>query len=131
MKAAYRREFTEGCVGTLYVYFVVGISLVSLLDREPASHQPFVEACQHFHLVDRNFPVGSALLKGLQALALEDGVTLPRECEPFCSAVQLANGNFKDVPVSYVIPRTASSSESGTQAELGNLIEKWSSTLSL
>ena len=136
MEAAYPLEYNRGCIGTLYFFYVCGISLVPLLDKEPASHGPFVEACRHFHLVARNFPVGPALLRGLQALALETGVTLPCECQSFFSGAKLANENFRDVPVSYVIPsQTLSSGESDAQGatgqELGNLIEKWSSTMSL
>jgi hypothetical protein len=134
MKAAYPREYADGCVGTLYFFYVCGISLVALLDKEQSSHEAFVESCRYFHLVAGNFPVGPALLRGLQALALETGVQLPRECESFFAEAKLANGNFKDVPVSYVIPQSVSSDESEagvTGLELGNLIEKWSSTMSI
>ncbi|OIW24763.1 hypothetical protein CONLIGDRAFT_648885 [Coniochaeta ligniaria NRRL 30616] len=134
MKAAYPLEYAGGCLGTLYFFYVCSISLVALLDQEPSSHEPFVEACQYFHLVAGNFPVGPALLRGLQALALETGVGLPRECEAFFSEARLANGNFKDVPVSYVIPQSVaySESEAGVPGlELGNLIEKWSTTMSI
>ena len=134
MKAAYPREYAEGCVGTLYFFYVCSISLVALLDREPRSHEPFVEACRYFHLVAGNFPFGPALLRGLQALALETGVTLPRACESFFSDAKLANENFRDVPVSYVIPQSVSAGESeagATGLALGNLIEKWSSTMSI
>lgn len=135
MKAAYSREYADGCIGTLYFFYVCGISLVALLDREHAAHEPFVEACRYFHLVAGNFPVGPALLRGLQALALETGVELPRECESFFAEAKLANGNFKDVPVSYVIPQSAHGNESEKAGvpglELGNLIEKWSSTMSI
>jgi hypothetical protein len=139
MKVAYPDEYTDGCVGTLYFFYVCGISLVALLDREPRSHEPFVETCRYFSLVAGNFPVGPALLRGMQALALETGVALPRECESFFSKAKLANENFRDVPVSYVIPQAAvsSSSRSGESEasaaglELGNLIEKWSSSMSM
>jgi len=134
MRTAYPGEYAEGCVGTLYFFYVCSISLVALLDKDPRSHEPFVEACRYFHLVAGNFPVGPALLRGLQALALETGVTLPCGCESFFSDAKLANENFRDVPVSYVIPQSVSSGESeagGSGLELGNLIEKWSSTMSI
>jgi hypothetical protein len=134
MKAAYPKEYSQGCVGTLYFFYICSISLVALLDREPSSHEPFVESCQYFHLVAGNFPVGPALLRGLQALALETGVELPRECLSFLSEAKLANENFRDVPVSYIIPQQNVSGvwEAGsTGLELGNLIEKWSSTMAL
>jgi hypothetical protein len=84
--------------------------------------------------VSKNFPVAPALLRGLQALALETGVTLPRQCEEFFSVASLANKNFRDVPISYVIPQNVSENKSAaerTSVELGNLIEKWSSTMNI
>ncbi|KAB5582828.1 hypothetical protein GE09DRAFT_1211450 [Coniochaeta sp. 2T2.1] len=141
MRSSYPREYSEGCIGTLYFFYVVSISLVALLDREASARDPFVESCRYFHLVTRNFPVGPALLRGLQALALETGVRLPEECESFFAEAKLANENFRDVPVSYVIPTTGAgggNESGGTQGrngggglELGNLIEKWSSTMSI
>lgn len=134
MQAAYPREYAMGCIGSLYLFYVCGISLVALLDREPCSHEPFVESCRYFHITARNYPVAPFMLRGVQAIALETGVKLPRACESFFSEAKLANENFRDVPMSFVIPEQNVSGESDegvTGRELGNLIEKWSSTMSI
>lgn len=133
-QAAFPHEYAEGCVAPLYFGYVCSLSLVALLDWEPNSHEPFVEACQYFHITARNFPVSRLLLMGVRALALETGVGLPPGSEPFFSRPKLADEDFRDVPVSYVIPAQNASGESEAGAaglELGNLIEKWSSSMSV
>lgn len=131
----YPEESAKGCVCTLYFYYVVSISLVALLDKERDSHEPFIQACRHFHLVSKNFGVGRAVLRGLQAMALEMQVHLPEQSLSYFAEASLSDEHFNDVPVSYVVPgRLASKSRSpgedddGSDSEvhLGNLIEKWS-----
>jgi hypothetical protein len=131
----YPEESARGCVGTLYFYYVVSISLVALLDKDRDSHEPFIQACRHFHLVSKNFGVGRALLRGLQAMALEMQVHLPEQSLSYFAEASLTNEHFNDVPVSYVVPgRTAAKSgasgedDDGSESavHLGDLIEKWS-----
>lgn len=128
----YPEEYGKGCVGTLYFFYVVSISLVALLDKEPDSHDPFVQSCRHYHLVSKNYGVGRALLRGLQAMALEMNAHLPEQSLSYFAEASLKNEHFKDVPVSYVIPQNApggsagDGGESDLEVQLGNLIEKWS-----
>jgi hypothetical protein len=128
----YPEECGKGCVGTLYFFYVVSVSLVALLDKEPDSHDPFVQSCRHFHLVSKNYGVGRALLRGMQAMALEMNAHLPEQSLSYFAEASLKNEHFKDVPVSYVIPQNApggsagDGGESEAEVQLGNLIEKWS-----
>jgi hypothetical protein len=131
----YPEESSKGCVGTLYFYYVVSISLVALLDKERDSHEPFVQACRHFHLVSKNFGVGRAILRGLQAMALEMQAHLPEQSLSYFAEASLTNEHLNDVPVSYIVPgrggpKTGSFEEdddgSDSEVQLGNLIEKWS-----
>lgn len=132
---AYPEDCAKGCVGTLYFFYVVSISLVALLDKEPDSHPLFVDACRHFHHVSNSFGVGRALLRGLQAMALEMQAHLPEQSLSYFAQASIKNEHFKDVPVSYVIPQNKptrgspgsdGADESSSEVQLGNLIEKWS-----
>ncbi len=131
----YPQEMTRGFVGALYICYVAGIYLVGNLNREPASREPFTEVCRRCFIMSRNWPLGTAVLKGLRALSLQLKVQLPEESLPYFEEAPLIVHGADDVPISYVIPQqdemTELLSDDGTDTtsvgvELGKIIAKWS-----
>jgi len=132
----YPQEMACGLVGALYICYVVGFGLVGNLNREPDSREPFTETCRHLFIMSRNWPVGAALLKGLQALALQLNVQLPEESLTYFREANPILQSVEDMPISYVIPQQSEMeellSDDGTDTtfvgvELGKIIAKWSS----
>ena len=129
------QETARGFAGALYICYVVCFSLVGNLNQEPSSREPFTEACRHLFIMSRNLPFGTAILKGIRALALQLKIQLPEESLPYFKEAHLTVQSIEDVPISYVIPQQAEMadllSDDGTDTtfvgvELGKIIAKWS-----
>jgi len=126
------QETARGFCSILYICYIVGFTLVGKL-KEPENQELFTEICRHSFLISRYVPFGTALLKGLQALALQLKVQLPEESLPYFKEARLVQ-IVEDVPISYAIPQQAEMadllSDSGTDTtlgvELGKIIAKWS-----
>jgi hypothetical protein len=128
------QETTRGFSGAFYICYTVGFTLVPNL-REPGSREPFTEICRYLFLMSKHIPLGAALLKGIQALALQLKMELPEETLPYFKVARLTVQTLEDVPITYAIPQQSEMmdllSDDGTDTthvgvELGKIIAKWS-----
>jgi hypothetical protein len=128
------QEMARGFAGALYICYVVCFTLLGNLNRVPSSQEPFTEACRHLFIMSRNLPFGTALLKGVRALALQLKIELPDESLPYFKEAHLIVQSVEDVPISYIIPQQAEmadlmsddGNDTSVGVELGKIIAKWS-----
>jgi hypothetical protein len=140
IEAHYHPEVAAGFVGVTYICYVVGVSMVSNLERKRTSQAPFIEACRHLYAMSGNFPVAKALLTGLRALAMQLKVQLPKACLQYFKDMNLPVEHDDDVPISFVIPHQAEMADllpdevpdnGFVGVELGKIISKWSDSMTL
>jgi hypothetical protein len=134
---SYPGQMSSGFIGALYLCYVVGFSLVAILNKEPSSQKPFTESCRHLSTLSGKWPVASALLTGLRATARHVNVQLPEDCLQYFKDERLNIQGDGDVPISFLVPNQTEMTEvangdadTGTKGygvELGKIMAKWNS----
>jgi len=135
-------DVDSGGESVLWPLYTCGFTLVPLLDTHPETHTLFTRDCELYFRLSKDWPAAIAMMKGLEAVAHQLNVTLPKDAARYLSDEAIAEYKPKpDLPIQWAVPQIAGLLEACSDSvenagarigvELGDVLAKWSSAMTI
>ena len=99
-----RSELQTGSIATPWFLYMGVFTLVSLLNIDSASHEPFSKFCELLFPLAQHWPAAAAIFKGLKALINQLGYNFPADSLRYLSN-DFDLPQADDVPISWMVPQ--------------------------